>query len=76
MGQYSYKTFHRKKKSNTLYGHDIGLRKSTIVPLLIGGSTEIPHMEIPYCKITDIVPTLVKMLGKKTHISVIGKSLI
>ena len=67
---------HGKKKTDYMYSHDIGLRKCSIVPLIIGGSQEIPHKEIPYCKITDIVPTLLKMIGKKPHKSVIGESLI
>ena len=47
--------------------HDIGLRKCAIVPLIISGSSEIPLKEIKYCKITDIVPTLLKVLGKNPH---------
>ena len=56
--------------------HDIGLRENIVVPLIMAGSNEIPMKEIPFCKTTDIVPTLLKMLGKKPHKSVIGKSLI
>jgi bisphosphoglycerate-independent phosphoglycerate mutase (AlkP superfamily) len=59
-----------------LYLHDIGLRRSTVVPLIIGGSNNIPIKKVSYCKITDIVPTLLKMLGKKPHPSVVGESLI
>jgi len=76
IGEYNYKTNHGKKKQGTLYCHDIGLRESSVVPLIIGGSPEIPQKEVPYCKSVDIVPTLINMLGKKTHQSVIGKSLI
>ncbi len=46
------------------------------VPLIIGGSSEIPLKEIPCCKTTDIVPTMLKILGKKPHKSVIGTSLV
>jgi len=67
---------HGKKSMQSLYTHDIGLRKCSIVPLIIACSNEIPAIEIPFCKITDIVPTLLKMLGKKAHRSVIGESLI
>jgi len=67
---------HGKQKSNNLYDHDIGLRKCMAVPLIIGGSLEIPKKEIPYCKITDIVPTLLKLLGKRPHESVMGESLL
>ncbi len=51
-----------KRKNNNLYTHDLGTRSNTIVPLIIGGSPEIPHKEIPFCKTTDIVPTVLKML--------------
>ena len=67
---------HEKKKMDYTYNHDIGLRKCAIVPLIIGGSKEIPHKEINYCKTTDIVPTLLKIIGEKPHKSVIGESLI
>lgn len=67
---------HGKNSMHSLYTHDLGLRKSSIVPLIIAGSSEIPAIEISYCKITDIVPTLLKMVGKKAHKSVIGESLI
>ena len=67
---------HGKQKGKNLYDHDIGLRKCMAVPLIIGGSLEIPHKEIPYCKITDIVPTLLKLIGKKSHKSIIGKNLV
>ena len=46
------------------------------VPLIIGGSLEIPHKEIEYCKVTDIVPTLLHFIGKKPHKSVVGRNLI
>ena len=75
-GEIVYNINHGKKKSNHLYLHDIGLRKSSIVPLIISGSGEIPKKEISQCKITDIVPTLLKLLGKKPHPSVIGENLI
>ena len=75
-GEIVYNINHGKKKSNHLYLHDIGLRKSSIVPLIISGSEEIPKKEISHCKTTDIVPTLLKLLGKKPHPSVIGKNLI
>jgi hypothetical protein len=67
---------HGKQKSKNLYDHDIGLKKCMAVPLIIGGSLEIPHKEIAFCKITDIVPTLLKILGKRSHKSVIGDNLL
>ncbi|MFW9828503.1 MAG: alkaline phosphatase family protein [Candidatus Thorarchaeota archaeon] len=67
---------HGKQKSKNLYDHDIGLRTCMAVPLILGGSLEIPHKEIAFCKITDIVPTLLKILGKPPHKSVIGDNLL
>ena len=68
---------HRKKKKKVYkYSHDIGLRQCVIVPLIIGGSSEIPNKEIPYCKTTDMVPTLLKIIGQTPHKSVVGESLI
>ncbi len=66
----------KKGKNNAIYTHDLGLRKCQIVPLVIGGSSEIPHIHINYCKTTDIVPTLLKMLGRTPHKSVLGISLL
>ena len=74
-GSVIYNIIHGKQENMNLHQHDIGLRNSSIVPLIIAGSPEIPNKEIPYCKTTDIVPTLLKMLGKKPDKSVIGKSL-
>ncbi|TET02761.1 MAG: hypothetical protein E3J90_02435 [Promethearchaeota archaeon] len=75
-GEVAYNIKHGKKENKNLYLHDIGLRKSAVVPLIIGGSEDLPVKEISHCKITDIVPTLLKMLGKKPHPSVVGESLI
>ena len=75
-GEVIYNIKHGKKENDHVYAHDIGHRKSACVPLLIGGSSEVPHVEVPFCKTTDIVPTLLKMMGKKPHKSVVGKSLI
>lgn len=75
-GDVAYNMKHGKKENKNFYLHDIGLRRSTVVPLIIGGSKDIPKKEISHCKITDIVPTLLKMLGKKPHPSVVGESLI
>ncbi|MFX1408562.1 MAG: alkaline phosphatase family protein [Promethearchaeota archaeon] len=75
-GNIVYNIKHGKRKGESLYQHDIGLKKNIVVPLLIGGSNQIPIKEIPFCKTTDIVPTLLKMLGKKPYKSVIGNSLI
>lgn len=75
-GNIVYNIKHGKRKGKSLYQHDIGIRKNIVVPLIIGGSSEIPLREISFCKTTDIVPTLLKMLGKKPHKSVIGNSLI
>ncbi|MHA1508976.1 MAG: alkaline phosphatase family protein, partial [Promethearchaeota archaeon] len=75
-GDVAYNIKHGKEENKNLYLHDIGLRKSMVVPLIIGGSDDLPVKEISHCKITDIVPTLLKILGKKPHPSVVGGSLI
>ncbi len=75
-GEVIYNISHGKKKKGTKYTHDIGLRTNSVVPLIISGSKNIPVNEINYCKTTDIVPTLVKMLGLKSHESLVGISLV
>ncbi|MFX1498071.1 MAG: alkaline phosphatase family protein [Promethearchaeota archaeon] len=75
-GKISYNIKHGRKTSNNYYLHDIGLRKCSVIPLIISGSDEIPQKEVPYCKITDIAPSLLYLLGKNPHKSVIGRNLI
>ncbi|MFW9823091.1 MAG: hypothetical protein ACFFE4_09160, partial [Candidatus Thorarchaeota archaeon] len=65
-----------KKGNRNVYNHDRGIRDCMNVPLIIGGNPEVPQKEITSCKITDIVPTLLKLLGKIHYKSVIGQSLI
>jgi hypothetical protein len=67
---------HGKTIGPSPYSHDIGLRKSMIVPFIIGGSPEIPSIELSYCKAIDMVPTLLELLGIKPHSSVVGKSVL
>jgi len=75
-GNITYNIKHGTQKNQGIYLHDIGLSECSVVPLIIGGSNELPINEIPFCKTTDIVPTLLKMIGKKPHESVVGKCLI
>ena len=75
-GSIVYNLKNGKMGNKNLNNHDIGTRDCMNVPLIIGGSLDIPSKEIHYCKIADIVPTLIEMLGKKVHKSVVGKSLI
>jgi len=75
-GSVVYNLKNGKRGNKNIYNHDMGIRECMNVPLVIGGSLDIPHKQIPYCKITDIVPTLLKMLGKTPHKSVIGQTLI
>ncbi|MHA1756964.1 MAG: alkaline phosphatase family protein [Promethearchaeota archaeon] len=75
-GEVVFNIEHGKQKNDHIYSHDIGLRKSSVVPLIIAGSPEIPNREISFCKTADIVPTLLKLINKRPHQSVIGKSLI
>jgi len=75
-GTVVFNIHHGKQKNKNIYDHDLGLKKCMVVPLIIGGSLEIPYKHIPFCKITDIVPTLLKLIGQTPHKSVIGVSLI
>ena len=67
---------HGRTKATYPYSHDIALHKSMNVALIIGGSSHIPSREIDFCKTTDIVPTLLDLLGETPHKSVVGKSLL
>ena len=75
-GEYNFNFEHGNTKGITPYSHDIANRNSMLVPLIIGGSPEIPNLELEYCKTTDIVPTLLDLLGMKPSSSVIGKSIL
>ncbi|MFW9898469.1 MAG: alkaline phosphatase family protein [Candidatus Thorarchaeota archaeon] len=75
-GEYGFGYEHGKTKNPHVYSHDIALKNSMTVPMILGGSEEVPSYKIPYCKTTDIVPTLLDLLGIKPHQSVVGKSLI
>jgi hypothetical protein len=75
-GRITYNIEHGIKQNEQIYKHDIGAQSSSIVPLIITGSNEIPKKKIEFCKITDVVPTLMTLLGKKVPKSVIGNSLI
>ena len=76
LGDYYFNYEHGKTVGNSPYSHDIGLRRSMIVPFIIGGSQEIPPIDLAYCKTTDMVPTLLVLLGSRPHASVIGKSVL
>jgi hypothetical protein len=75
-GLYNYNYEHGHTKGISPFSHDIASKESMFVPLIIGGSLEIPKLELSYCKTTDIVPTLLNLLGKDPHSSVIGKSIL
>lgn len=75
-GSVLYNIKNGKKNNKNLSNHDIGLRNCMAVPLIIGGSSDIPQQKIEYCKTTDIVPTLLGMLGKRPHKSVVGQNLV
>ena len=74
-GEYGFNYEHGETKNEHIYSHDIGLKKSMTVPMIIGGSQNIPQTELTYCKTTDIVPTLLNLLGIKPHKNVVGKDL-
>ena len=74
LGEYGFGYEHGKTVASLPYSHDIGIKKSMTVPFIIGGSPNIPKLELSYCKTTDMVPTLLNLLGEKPHYSVVGKS--
>lgn len=76
LGEYGFGYEHGKTIPSSPFSHDNGLRSSMIVPFIIGGSLEIPAMDILYCKTTDMVPTLLGLLGIKSYSSVVGRSLL
>jgi len=75
-GEYNFNYEHGKTTGNSLFTHDKAQRESMLVPLIIGGSENVPKVSLPYCKTTDIVPTLLGLLGKKPHSSVVGEDLL
>ncbi|MEJ2248337.1 MAG: alkaline phosphatase family protein [Candidatus Lokiarchaeota archaeon] len=75
IGECGFGYEHGKTKSASPYSHDIALSKSMIVPFIIGGSDNIPLMNLQYCKTVDMVPTLLDLLGDTPDLSVVGKSL-
>ncbi|MHA2182972.1 MAG: hypothetical protein ACXAAH_16250, partial [Promethearchaeota archaeon] len=75
-GEYCFNYAHGRTQGTSPYTHDIANGTSMLVPLIIGGSLEIPNLQLDYCKTTDIVPTLLDLLGKKPHSSVIGKTIL
>ncbi|MFX1426115.1 MAG: alkaline phosphatase family protein [Promethearchaeota archaeon] len=76
LGQYYFNYEHGNTVGISPYSHDNGLRESMIIPFIIGGSPEIPQIELTYCKSTDMTPTLLNLLGIKPHSSVVGKSVL
>jgi len=76
IGEYGFSYEHGKSVEAHQYSHDIGLKKSMTVPFILGGSPEIPKNKLKYCKTTDMVPTLLDLLGLKPHQSVVGKSVL
>jgi hypothetical protein len=76
LGEYGFGYEHGKTVNDHPYSHDIGLRESMIVPFIIGGSSAIPSMEMEFCKTTDMVPTLLELLGISPDRSTVGKSVL
>jgi arylsulfatase A-like enzyme len=75
-GEYCFNYEHGYTNGSSLYTHDIARKDSMLVPLIIGGSPEIPNIELEFCQTVDITPTLLNLLGMKPDSSVIGNSLI
>ena len=66
---------HGMTKNSHIYGHDIALHSAITVPLLISGLS-IPQERLPYSKSTDIVPTILKLLGEPLDPKIVGVSLL
>ncbi|MBD3215140.1 MAG: hypothetical protein GF311_21215 [Candidatus Lokiarchaeota archaeon] len=76
LGEYAFNYEHGKTMNDHLYSHDIALRKSMNVPFIIGGSADLPNLQLEYCKTTDMIPSLLCLLGMDPHESVVGKNLL
>lgn len=76
LGTHGFNYEHGKTRSNSPFSHDIGLRSSMIVPFIIGGAENIPSINLQYCKTTDMVPTLLDLLGLNPDKSVVGESVL
>ncbi len=76
LGEYAFNYEHGETKNKHVYSHDIALKPSMTVPLIVGGSDAIPKKEIHYCKTTDVAPTLLGLLGIEPDKSVVGKNLL
>jgi hypothetical protein len=76
LGEYAFNYEHGKTKNEHLYSHDCALQKSMTVPLIIGGSNNIPQQEIEFCKTTDTAPTLLNLLGIRPDKNVVGKNIL
>ncbi|TXT55490.1 MAG: Type I phosphodiesterase / nucleotide pyrophosphatase [Promethearchaeota archaeon] len=74
-GSINFSYEHGETKDPHLYSHDIALKRSMRVPFIIGGSPEIENKKIDYCKTTDMVPSLLGLLGIKPDETVVGMSL-
>jgi hypothetical protein len=74
--EYAFGYEHGHTGTPHVYNHDVALKDSMTVPLIIGGSQEIPNINLKYCKTTDVVPSLLSLLGEEPHKSVVGRSLL
>ncbi len=66
---------HGFTKNDHIFGHDIGLRSAITVPLLIS-NPYIPEEQLSCSKSTDIVPTILKLLGEPIPPQLVGKCLV
>ena len=66
---------HGKTKHDHIHGHDNAIHSAITVPLLISGA-EIPKKQLHYSKSTDLVPTILKLLGQPIPNILVGNSLL
>ncbi|OLS15149.1 MAG: Uncharacterized protein of the AP superfamily [Promethearchaeota archaeon CR_4] len=75
LGKACYNYEHGRTVNDHVYSHDVGSQRDMMVPLVLGGSPSIPQCDVPFCKTTDIVPTLLQLIGRTPDKTVVGKSL-
>lgn len=75
-GRRAFNYEHGRTMNDHAYSHDLSVPSSMFVPLVIGGSDAVPHVELPLAKTVDLVPTLLALLGVKPGDGVVGRSLL
>ncbi|MHA1324812.1 MAG: alkaline phosphatase family protein [Candidatus Helarchaeota archaeon] len=75
VGETCFNYEHGLTKNAHIHGHDIGLHNAITVPLLISGPNISPT-QLSYSKSTDILPTILTLLGLPIPPHLVGTSLV